>query len=159
MTSISDNFRSVVRLIVDRLRLADHPWAFTGSLGMAIQGLSIPVSDVDIQSCEAGSYEIQDKLSPFLVRPVRYWESDTIRSHLGEFQVNGIRVEVMGDIEKLSPDGNWIGPPDLPSIINFVNFEELTLPVLDLSYEREAYRILGRLARVAIIDKFIVNSA
>lgn len=154
-----DDLQKTIRLIVDRICSMDQPWAFTGSLGMAIQGLSLPVHDIDIQTNKAGAYEIQDMLSSCLVSPVRYRESDKIRSYFGLFQLDEIRIEVMGDIEKLSPDGKWIGPSELHSIIKYVNFEELTLPVLDLSYEREAYQMLGRSARVSLIDEFVGNSS
>lgn len=155
MQHIRAELRKALQFIVGALQTVEQPWAFTGSLGMALQGVDLAIGDVDIQTTRRGAYEIQDCLAPFSVCEVRYVRSATIRSYLGTFRIAGLDVEVMGDVEKRLDDDTWIDSPHLPSRIQFVNFAGSTFPVLDLHYEKEAYRILGRMDRVAILEEFL----
>jgi hypothetical protein len=122
---------------------------------MALQGVNLEIADIDIQTNQTGSYKIQNHLSKYTVSKVRYLESLHIRSHFGTFRINEITVEVMGDIEKRLDDGSWIGPHDLYPIIRLIDFDGVNVPVLDLVYEKEAYRILGRDDIVREVEEFL----
>ncbi len=157
MLTISNDLRETLIYIVDLLKDVDQPWAITGSLGMAIQGVEIDIGDIDIQTNQLGSYQIEDQLSAFVVSRVRYLESENIRSHFGTFRIKEIAVEVMGDIEKKLDDFNWIKPPDLSSIIRLIDLEGSLVPVLDLEYEKKAYLILGRSDTVRKVEDFLTR--
>ena len=64
-------------------------------------------------------------------------------------------MEVMGDMEKRLDDGSWIGPPGLYPIIRLIDLDGVDVPVLDLVYEKEAYRILGRDNTVREVEEFL----
>jgi len=50
---------------------------------MALQGVPIPVHDIDIQTDKDGAYEIERCFAEYVVEPVRYSESQqTARDHL-----------------------------------------------------------------------------
>ena len=134
------------------------PWAITGSLGIAIQGMQVEVHDVDIQTDRQGAYLIQDRLQAYGVRDVRFSAAARIRSHLGEFRVGKVKVEVMGDVEKRLPDGTWLAPPDLSRIVVHVLFAGMVVPAIDLAHEEGAYRILGRVERADQIAAFLQES-
>ncbi len=149
------DLRVTLHFIADLLKNVGQPWAFTGSVGMALQGVNLEIADIDIQTNQTGSYKIQDHLSKYTVSKVRYLESLNIRSHFGTFRINEIAVEVMGDIEKRLDDGSWIGAPDLYPIIRLIDLDGVNVPVLDLEYEKEAYRILGRNDTVRKVNDFL----
>jgi len=149
---IQATYIDVLKRICPLLSNLDRPWAITGSMGMALQGVDIDVHDIDIQTDSTGAYLIQDQLADHVVSKVRYRKASNIRSHYGKFRINGIDIEVMGDIEKLQPDGQWTDPPDLLQIIRRVKVGALQIPVLDLEYEKRAYSIMGRDETVAKIE-------
>ena len=155
MQIINNDLRETLHFIADLLKNVGPPWAFTGSVGMALQGVNLEIADIDIQTNKTGSYQIQDHLSKYTVSKVGYLESLNIRSHFGTFRINEITVEVMGDIEKRLDDGNWIGPPNLYPIIRLIDLDGVNVPVLDLEYEKEAYRILGRNDTVRKVNDFL----
>jgi len=155
MLTKKSDLRETLHLIAALLKDVAQPWAFTGSVGMNLQGVDLEIADIDIQTDQSGSYQIQNCLSEFIVAGVLYLESPNIRSHFGTFRINEIDVEVMGDIEKRRDDGGWIAPPDLYPIIRHIDLEGVTVPVLDLEYEKEAYRILGRDETVQKIEEFL----
>lgn len=155
MQIINNDLRETLHFIADLLKNVGQPWAFTGSVGMALQGVNLEIADIDIQTNQTGSYKIQNHLSKYTVSKVRYKESLNIRSHFGTFRINEITVEVMGDIEKRLDDESWLGPPDLYPIIRLIDLDGINVPVLDLVYEKEAYRILGRDDTVRKVEEFL----
>jgi hypothetical protein len=149
----------VLQVILTRLAGVGVNWAVTGSLGHALQGVPVEPQDIDLQTDAAGAYAIMDCLSEYIHKPVRFLVSENIRSHLGSFRIKGVRVEVMGAVEKRLADGKWTPPPDLDQVRQFVRFAGIHIPVLKLAYEAEAYEMLGRPERAMLIRRIIDESS
>lgn len=147
---------AVIRVLVERLG-GDVVWALTGSLGMALQGAPVEPRDVDVQTDAAGAYEIERRLAEFVTLPVRFSATEAVRSHFGALRIGGLDVEIIGAIEKRAPDDGWLGPPGLARIIRWVSVDDLQVPVLDLEYELAAYRTLGRLDRVRVVERWLAE--
>ena len=145
----------VLGVIYDSLLGSGVEWALTGSLGMALQGMPLTPHDVDVQTDRDGAYQIELRLSRYMVVPVSFSESDRIRSHFGRAQVLGMAVEIMGGIQKRLPDGAWETPVSVVEHRRLVSIGGMTIPVLSLEYEREAYLKLGRLERAEQIRRFL----
>ena len=135
-----------LEIVVDRLESQACIWAVTGSLGQALQGLSVRPHDIDLQTDRKGAYDIEEALTDFLIREVTFSAADRIRSYLGAFRVEGIIVEVMGDVEKRTADGSWESV-DLTKHLVWVPAFERSIPVVSLEYEQYAYARLGRAER------------
>ncbi|MCW5879733.1 MAG: hypothetical protein KIS91_02190 [Anaerolineae bacterium] len=129
-------------------------WVITGSVGLALQGMSLEPRDVDLQTNEAGAYEIQRRLAAYTTRPVAFVARERTRSHWGAFVIDGIEVEVMGDIQQRAPDGEWDPAPDLPRLARWVEVDGLRVRVLPLAYEADAYRRMGRTEKAALIQAY-----
>ncbi len=115
------------------------------------------VHDVDIQTDRDGAYAIERRLAVDMIRPVRFSEAGCIRSHFGVFQLGGVTVEIMGDIEKKDQDGRWHDPPILPSWIVYTAFDGIEIPLLTLAYECAAYRMLGRHKTVTMLEDWMAH--
>jgi hypothetical protein len=133
--------------IVSRLEDTSIDWAVTGSLGMALQGVPLDVHDIDIQTDEAGAYAMERRFAEHVVRPVRYLESDRMRSHYGSLEIDGIDVEIMGDLQKRLDDQTWEAPVDVTHHRRWIEVGDLRVPVLSLEYEYRAYLKMGRTDR------------
>ncbi len=133
------------------------PWALTGSLAFLLRGIDVPVKDIDIQTNKDGAYEIERRLKKFVTVPVQFRSSPTIRSHFGKLLVNGVSVEIMGDIEKLTPEGSWLPTPPLHTITERINFDGMSIPVLRVDYEYEAYKLLGRDQKAKLLLDWITK--
>jgi hypothetical protein len=153
---IEPNDLSALRIIHARLKNSDVIWAVTGSLGMSLQGMPVEVHDIDIQTSEPGAYEIERRFSDYVTTPVRYSSSERIRSHLGKLEINGIKVEIMGAIQKRSDDV-WEEPVRMERYRNWVEIEGMQIPVLSLDYEYQAYRKLGRVEKANMIKEWLQN--
>jgi hypothetical protein len=153
---LSTPFRNTLRIIL--ARLADEPilWAVTGSTSMALQGVPLEPHDIDLQTDEPGAYAIERRLAEFSTRPVAFRPSERIRSHFGALMIEGLKVEIMGDVEKLLPgESAWTDPPDLQQVRRWVELDGLAIPVMDLEYEVRAYRDYGRQERAEMLQAWL----
>lgn len=144
----------VLRTIHARLLDSGIIWAVTGSLGFALQGVPIQPRDVDIQTDEAGAYQIERLFAERVVRKVVLSEAERIRSHFGALSIGGITVEIMGDVQKRQQDGTWGPPTDIRLHIRHIEVEGVRLPVLSLAYEYQAYLSLGRVERAEMLKRY-----
>lgn len=145
-------------MIADQSSGANIDWVVTGSVGMAVQGVPIEVRDLDIQTDRDGAYRLAELLAGYAVTPVRYLASERIRSHLGEYELAGVKVEIMGAIQKLVA-GAWEQPVDVRQYRRWVELKGLAVPVLDLEYELEAYVKMGRVEKAAILRAWLAGRA
>ncbi|ABV34118.1 MULTISPECIES: nucleotidyltransferase domain-containing protein [Pseudothermotoga] len=152
---IKPEYLCVLRKIYDRLKSKNVNWVVTGSLGFALQGVPIEIHDIDIQTDKAGAYEIECLFSEFVSKKVRFSSTEKIRSHFGKLIIDGIKVEIMGDIRKRLEDGNWEDPVDLNKHKRFVEIQGMKIPVLSLEYEYQAYLKLGRIERAEMLRKWL----
>ncbi len=148
--AIPPAFTAVLDLILDRLEGLGHPWALTGSLSIALRGMPLVPRDIDLQSDRAGAVAMAARMSAYQVEQVQLRESEQIRSYIGHLEMEGLKVEIMGDVQKRGPAG-WDPAPDLSRWIETIPFRGRQLPVLSLGYEAEAYQRMGRARRAAQI--------
>ena len=144
----------VLRKLYERLKDSNVNWVVTGSLGFGLQGVSVEPHDIDIQTDKEGAYEIERLFSEFVVKPVKFRKSERIRSHFGALMIDGIKVEIMGDIQK-KVSGEWEPPVDIDKYKRFVQIEGMEIPVLDLEYEYQAYLKLGRVEKAKMLKEFL----
>ncbi len=137
--------------IVPRLKDSGIEWAITGSLGMALQGMDLPVHDIDLQTDAAGAYGIEGLFTEFVIRPIAYTAKERIRSLLGAFQMQGITVEIIGDMQKQLDSGLWEEPVRVPDYRLWVNRDGMQLPVLSLEHEYQAYLQMGRIEKAQLL--------
>jgi len=144
----------VLYKLYERLKDSNVNWVVTGSLGFGLQGVPVEPHDIDIQTDKEGAYEIERLFSEFVVKPVKFRESERIRSHFGTLMIDGIKVEIMGGIQK-KVNGEWEPPVDIDKYKRFVQIEGMEIPVLDLEYEYQAYLKLGRVEKAKMLKEFL----
>ncbi len=155
--NIDPTYLNVLRQIYTRLKDSNINWAVTGSFGFALQNVPATPHDIDLQTDKAGAYEIERLLSEYVTRNVAFSSAENIRSHFGALTIDGIKVEIMGDISKRLGDGIWEKPVDLERYKQFVKVEDMRVPVLSLEYEYQAYVKLGRIKKAQMLRKVLQN--
>jgi hypothetical protein len=155
---VPDTHLRVLRRIYDALQDSGVTWVLTGSMGLALRGVPLTPGDIDIQTDEAGAYEIERRLAGFVTRPVAYGAAPHIRSHYGKLEIDGVQVEIMGDIQHHLDQDEWSPTADLRALIEHVAVtygtqEVMQVPVLPLDYEHRAYVELGRTAKAELIER------
>src|SRR3972149_7650234 len=155
---IEDRYLNTLRKIYTRLEDNKVNWVVTGSLGMALQGMTVDVHDIDIQTDKDGAYEIERCFSEYIVQPVSYIISERIRSHLGTLEIDGLKLEIMGDIQKQLEDKVWEDPVKVELYKCWVGINGMQIPVLSLEYEYQAYLKLGRIEKAEMLRNWLQKS-
>ncbi|MDX1438141.1 MAG: hypothetical protein R3335_15120 [Anaerolineales bacterium] len=145
--TIPDAHWETLAVILETLRGQDLLWVVTGSVSLALQGVPVAPNDIDLQTTAEGAFLMERLFAPYMVRPVVYSAVERIRSQFGAFILNGIEVEIIGDIQKRRDDGGWTAAPDLEQLRIFVAANGRRIPILPLEYEAEAYAQLGKAER------------
>ena len=148
-------YLKILRQIHARLSNTDVNWVVTGSLGFALQGVPVQSNDIDIQTDKAGAYKIESLFSDVVIRKVKFSATERIKSHFGALQIDGIEVEIMGDIQKRGADGVWEEVVDPAHYKRMVEIDGLIVPVLSLEYEYQAYLKFGRTERAKMLRKWL----
>jgi hypothetical protein len=148
---LPEQHAQVLRLLLEKISPTELPWALTGSAGLRLQGVDIPVNDLDLQTDSQTIYIIEQRLAEFMKTPVHVWESEHTLSHHGQAEINGLQVEFLGDMCHRTPAGIWEPPIDIASIRVWVNWHELQIPVLSLQHEALAYEKMGRAQKAELI--------
>lgn len=149
--------RNVIQELARRLPPDRVAWALTGSGGLAVQGLEVPVGDIDIQTDAQDWRTVQEKFAGNLTRPVSYSRSERIESFFGALEMDGITIEIVGAPRQLCADGTWTPPADPRAHRRLVDVEGHKIPVLDLVWEQKSYLLLGRTAKAELIAAYLAE--
>lgn len=147
-----DDHISVLELLVDKIP-DEIDWAVTGSTAFAIQNIPVEPKDIDIQSSKDGVFTIEEHLSSYSKQPVRFSHTETIASYFGSLRIDGIEVELMGDIQH-RVDGKWTTPVEIAPLVQMISVNGFDVPVLDLRHEYQAYKMMGRDDRAELLRKY-----
>ena len=151
---IGDGHLGALREVLSLIESIDITWALSGSMAFALRNIPYSPNDIDIRTNEAGAHTIQNALLHYMTEPVsKRFDSELVSSHLGKFNINGIEIEVMGDLQ-LKSNGSWDSPEKIDRWIYNIPFEETDIPVLSLDFEAETYRKMGRLEKSAVLAEW-----
>jgi S-adenosylmethionine-dependent methyltransferase len=98
--AVKPRWRAALQRIAGTLTAGGVPYTVVGGTSAALHGVPIAVKDIDIETTEADAYRCQKLFSKNVVEPVVLRSSDLYRSHLGRLDVDGVLVEVMGDLHR-----------------------------------------------------------
>jgi hypothetical protein len=143
-TTIDPRLLGALRKLYERLVGTDVVWAVTGSLNHALRGLRLRPRDIDLRTDERGAYAMERLFGEHVTKNVGFKEAANVRSHFGELNIDGVTVEVIGDIETWTEDEGWVPAEGMEEEIQFIEFEGMRLPVFSLEDELSFYIRLGR---------------
>jgi len=152
---IPPDYLAVLRKLYNRLEETDIVRALTGSLGLAIKGIPLTPHDIDIQTDRAGVYEFARIFADDLVQEPFFWETQHTQSWVAKFEMDGIQVEVLGDMRHRDEEGGWDDPPNLEAVRLYIQAAEMRVPTLSLDFEEEAYRSMGRYDKASLIGQYL----
>ena len=140
-------WREVLKRIVRRLDEAGAPYTVAGGTSLALHGLPLRVKDLDIETDVAGAYRFAALFADHTIMPVALREGAIYRSHFGQFDIDGVRVEIMACLERREEDA-WV--PAQVSNTEVVAVDGMPVNVSWLEEETLAYIRRGRLDRAAL---------
>ena len=82
-------------------------------------------------------------------------QAGNLRSHIGVFEIEGVKVEVIAELESKSDIGDWAAAPSYKKAYMSIVYINLKAPILDLEYELEIYKLLDRDDKVKKIERYL----
>mgnify|MGYP001321759192 CR=1 FL=1 len=152
---LPEQHANVLSLLVARISPTAHGWALTGSAGLRLQGVDLSVHDLDLQTDAKTIYLLEKDLAEFIKVPVHVWETEHTRSYHGQAEIHGLQVELLGDVRHRGADGAWGAPLDIRSVLVWVEWHGLEVPVLSLAHEALAYEKMERKQKAELIRAVI----
>jgi hypothetical protein len=122
---------------------------------LALQGLPVGVHDIDLRTTAHDAYALEALFHRYQRRPVKFASTGMVRSHFGALEINGVQVEIIGDMQHRLPDGTWEPVIDLNRFKVWLRLGDMELPVMSLPFLYEAYQLLGRADKVAVLKNWL----
>lgn len=145
------NLRALL-VIAEKLEGKEINWALVGSTSLALQGVDVEAHDIDILTTKTGAREIAKLFKEYETEPLRYLESEHIKSYRGIFTIAGVSVDVVGDMQHKTSDGNWMAGNRLTKLIS-IKVRDFVIPAFDLKKEYHAYLSMGRVEKAKKIKE------
>ncbi|HEY3474462.1 MAG TPA: hypothetical protein VGK56_07605 [Anaerolineales bacterium] len=149
----------VLPQLLERIPPAEYLWALTGSAGLRLQGVDISVNDLDVQTDAKTVFLLEKELTEFMKVSVHRWETEHTVSYHGQAEINGVQVELLGDMRHRKPDGSWGAALDIDSVLVWLEWRHFNIPVLSLEHEAAAYARMGRMQKAELIRAAIRKEA
>lgn len=152
--AVADTLTKVLQCIIPTMFRSQQPWALMGSLASVLQGMpDYTPPDIDLVATAHGAYGMEECLSEMgsTVRSVSLSSSGPYTSHFGIFDIDGVKVEVMGDLIIKCDDGS-LDTQDHWSRwsqrVRVLHFRDMHIPVVPLEWQIVANALLRRPVRV-----------
>ena len=139
-------WREALLRLATALNAAGIRYKVVGSTCLALHGVPLTPGDIDVETDAAGAYRIQALWPDAVVDPVILCEELTYRTHLGHLSIDGVPVEIMGQVERREGDV-WVSTA--ASTETVLELDGVPVPVAWLEEEALAYVRRGRLERTA----------
>lgn len=138
------------------LNKLDFSWAIVGGCNLYLRKCKANVNDIDIITSREGSNTIFNNLKKYIASELSYSELNNVRSYYFTSCVDGIIVEVMGDVENKIRD-TWIKNTIWEKNIELFVIDQTNIPLTTLVYEMYINRQLGNELRVRTIENCITK--
>ena len=152
---LPDTHTRVLHYLLEHIPPKEYLWVLTGSAGLRLQGVDVSVDDLDLQTNRESIYVMEKRLNKFVKVTVHPWESEHTLSLHGQAEIDGVIVELLGDMKHCQPGGAWENPVEIESTWIWVTWHENEVPVFPLEFEAQAYEKMGRSEKADLIREAI----
>jgi S-adenosylmethionine-dependent methyltransferase len=126
------------------------PFRVVGGASLALRCVEVKFNDLDLEMPVEAAYRFQELFADHAITPVAWRVGENVRSHFGQFEIDGIQVEVMAGLERRRI-GQETWAPSCVGMQTTVTLEGRPIPMLELEAEALAALRRGRLERAAQI--------
>lgn len=152
------------------LKGCNAKWGIYGDAGEIVLGVNVKSDHLEILTTKEGAEEIAGKLTKYQSLPLSVAEKKLpreadiegkgypvyVKSNYAEFTINGVRIELYGDLQMKVGEWDWGDALDYtPVSISIIGTE---IPIVPLRLRSELDLGLGWLDRVELISDAVMRS-
>jgi hypothetical protein len=137
------------------LKSSEEKWAIGGDAGEIVQGVAVTADHIEILTTKKGCEAMSAILAPHQILPPTETEKTLgkdavvegmpcpayVKSEYAEFILDGVKVEVYGDLRIKVGERDWSDPLEFE--VAKVNMVGKALPVVTLELSNRVYTYLG----------------
>ncbi len=143
LTRKEESILKALRVVYDRTQDEKLSWLIIGSMSLWLQGVDVIPEDIDILANRESAFRIGKILQQFEIRPVSFSRSGRYESYFGQYEIYGLKLEVMGDLRILI-NGEWVSYSNRLDRRVLVEVGGMKLPVTPLKDHLESYARMKR---------------
>jgi hypothetical protein len=128
-----------LKLLCKSLEACDVRWVLAGSLSLALQGVDVEPHDIDLLTDRQGAFRINAILKKYEKKKVDYSETEKVSSLLGVFEIQGVKVEVMGDYRE-KQGIEWVSLSKRLANPKIIEVDGIRIPVSPLDDQLVSYK-------------------
>ena len=151
MKKFDEPIMAVIKVLFQLFSTNDC-WAITGSANLAIRGVAIQPSDIDIITTRKAADRLALSTHHTLHLDFTPSSTETIQSYYATTTINDISVDFMSDASVLTRNRNWQRLDGWSESIEYTQTEIGLVPLTTLAFERKVHLLLGKKERVQKID-------
>jgi len=136
-------FEETLNLLPDLLRPLNGKWVLIGTTSLYLQGFSVVPSDIDILCDVETALQIELLLKPYFLPFVTIVTRDKFNSLFSRYRINGIKVEVMGDLQ-VNTGKNWVKLLDSIQKFESKKLEVYSVKIPSKADQIKIYELFGR---------------
>ncbi len=137
------DIKEVLEVILSCLQDGGSTWRLEGSANLRVQGVDVPVRDLDITTSEDGIGIFREALGRFIVKD---FFDEKINAYSIVCDINNFEIEINSYNEEN------LGMFDK---IEKIQWNGLQIPILPIEYAREFYRLINRREKVDLISRHL----
>lgn len=99
-------WRMVLRKLAGELSQAGIGYTLAGSANLVLHGVPLLVQDLDLEMSAEAAQRFDERYASRAIMPLALRQDEHYRSYFGRYEIDGVIVEVMGDLERRE-GGNW----------------------------------------------------
>jgi len=152
---IPDNIFKALKIFYDIVSKKNIFWILSGSTSLVIQGVDVKINDdIDILTDKKEAQQIDQLLSNYRIKPLKFSTTDKYQSYYGIYKINNITIDIMGEFQYRKKDGSWSKPNHNSKTIN-KKYKGMLLRLLTLEQELKEYKEMGRIEKAKKIKQAI----
>jgi hypothetical protein len=121
-----------LKLLCKSLETSGVRWVLGGSLSLALQGVDVKPHDIDLLTDRQGAFRINAILKEYEKKKVTYSETEKVSSSFGVFEIQDVKVEVMGNYRE-KQGTKWVDLSEILADPRIIEIDGMRIPV---SYRR-----------------------
>ncbi len=144
---IMKKIEKALKLLEEKLEGINY--ALVGSVNLYLQGVAVVPRDIDILTTPRGIKKIDKILKNYQTKEIYFDKSEGRNSYRTFFEINGIEVEVLGNVNNTARPKNSLNKRKI------VNYEGIKLSCAPLREELKTYEKMGRIDKARLIKNKI----
>ena len=146
-----------LKLVCKDLETSNVRWVLAGSLSLALQGVKVEPNDIDLLTDRRGAFRINAILKKYEKKEVTYSETEKVSSFLGIFEIQGVKVEVMGAYRERQ-GARWVSLSKRLENPRIIGIDGVRIPVSPIEDQLASYRRSKRPKDVEKVEEILQSA-